>query len=325
MLSLAAILVLSACGDDGNSTKASGKVVVDSVEDLGDCVATKLGNLVYVDTVAYVCIESVGMITWIQVSEVEDDPEDFKVCTEKKEGQYSLSPKENTLYACLGEEWISVMQLDDNDGVEESGSSEASVKGINPADVIVGSMTDSRDGQTYKTVTIGTQTWMAENLNYEGEIITNHLTEYGYCPNESDCTKYGRFYTHRAVEVVCPSGWHLPSYGEFEVLLNAVGGLLDAGKKLKSTTGWDKYYGERGNGDDAFGFSALPAGYMHLNASFGIWDYYDEGRYARFGCSSKDIDFWACAMDLYDSYDFVGLYGSNDILNDRYPVRCLKD
>ena len=111
-------------------------------------------------------------------------------------------------------------------------------------------MTDSRDGQTYKTVTIGTQTWMAQNLNYE--------TANSYCCKDSAsyCTKYGRLYTWAAATTACPEGWHLPSQTEWEVLFTAVGGQSTAGKVLKSTSGWNN----GGNGTDAFAFSALPAG-----------------------------------------------------------------
>ena len=72
------VLLLVACGDD-NSTKASDKIVVDSVEDLSNCVATKVGNLEYVDTVAYVCVELGDKIKWVQVAGVEDNSPQKKI------------------------------------------------------------------------------------------------------------------------------------------------------------------------------------------------------------------------------------------------------
>ncbi|MBR2020944.1 MAG: hypothetical protein IJ939_00775, partial [Clostridia bacterium] len=91
-------------------------------------------------------------------------------------------------------------------------------------------LADDRDGQTYKTVKIGDQWWMAENLNYE--------TDSSFCYKDSAefCEKYGRLYTWDAVVDVCPDGWHLPSKAEWETLITAVGGRATAGKMLKSTS-----------------------------------------------------------------------------------------
>ena len=138
-----------------------------------------------------------------------------------------------------------------------------------------GELEDSRDGQTYKTVTIGTQTWMAENLNFKTDSSSCYDNE------ESNCTKYGRLYTWAAaigksenecgygyvcslpsgnIQGACPSGWHLPSDDEWYTLINAVGGSSTAEKVLRSTSGWK----DDSNGTDAFGFSALPAGYRYI-------------------------------------------------------------
>ena len=111
-------------------------------------------------------------------------------------------------------------------------------------------LTDTRDGQVYRTVTIGDQVWMAENLNFE--------TDSSYCYNDSAeyCAKYGRLYEWSAAMDACPSGWHLPDTAEWKTLLAAVGGDSIAGMKLKSTSGWNS----DGNGTDDFGFTVLPAG-----------------------------------------------------------------
>ena len=206
-----------------------------------------------------------------------------------------------------------------------------------------GTLLDERDGQEYKTVKIGDQWWMAENLNYE--------TDNSFCCNDSAeyCEKYGRLYTWAAamdsvgtwtangkgcgynktcsptypVRGVCPEGWHLPSITEFETLFTAVGGVQDedyayrwngTGTVLKSTSGW---YND-GNGTDAFGFSALPAG---LRDSYG--DYYDEGSIAHFWSSTEDGS--GCAYDMYLNYNYDYAYLN---YNDKYrglSVRCLKD
>jgi len=116
-----------------------------------------------------------------------------------------------------------------------------------------GTFTDKRDGKTYKTVKIGKQTWMAENLNYQTK--SGSLC---YDNKESNCKKYGRLYEtgQTTLKNVCPAGWHLPSSQEWKDLVLTAGGFDVAGKKLKSKSGWD---GD-GNGTDEFGFSAMPGG-----------------------------------------------------------------
>ena len=197
--------------------------------------------------------------------------------------------------------------------------------------------TDPRDGKTYKTVTIGTQTWMAENLNYKT------VDSYCYNDNESNCTKYGRLYTWAAamdsvgtwstnskgcgyygttcsptypVRGICPEGWHLPTKAEFETLFTAVGGQSTAGKMLKSTSGWNG----SGNGTDAYAFSALPSGLRYYN---GDWDFDDEGYTADFWSSTElnSVD----AYGMYLSYTGDSAYLGNNLKYIGFSVRCLKD
>ena len=94
-----------------------------------------------------------------------------------------------------------------------------------------GTFTDFRDGQTYRTVKIGEQVWMAENLNFK--------TDSSWCYNdeESNCQKYGRLYSWNAAKSACPADWHLPSKAEFETLLKAVGGMESRIRKMKKN-GW---------------------------------------------------------------------------------------
>ena len=206
-------------------------------------------------------------------------------------------------------------------------------------------MKDSRDGKTYKTIKIGSQTWMAENLNYKMK------GSYCYKDKSANCTKYGRLYTWAAamdsagtwstngkgcgylkiclpiypVRGVCPEGWHLPTQSDWNTLFTAVGGVQDedyayrwngAGTVLKSTSGWNEYEGI--TNEDSFGFSALPAGYRNR---FG--DYYDEGRHADFWSSTENNSIDAYRMYLYYDYDAASLFDYYKYYG--FSVRCVKD
>ena len=172
-----------------------------------------------------------------------------------------------------------------------------------------GELADNRDGLIYKTVKIGGQWWMAQNLNYE--------TDSSFCYKDSAefCEKYGRLYTWDAVVDVCPTGWHLPSKAEWETLITAVGGQATAGKMLKSTSG--------GKGSDAFGFSVLPAGYRVKGGG-----YLYEGAHTFFRSStvsSTEINNGPyCAFLDFDA-DYAAGMSSDDYNNYGFSVRCLKD
>jgi len=124
---------------------------------------------------------------------------------------------------------------------------------------------------TYKQITIGTQTWMAENLNIET------ADSWCYEGNAANCAKYGRLYTWAAAKTVCPEGWHLPTRDEWGTLAKFAGGTGDygangsAGTALKSESGWYKSAdgSTNENGTDELGFSALPGGYRnYANSNF---------------------------------------------------------
>ncbi|MDR3001972.1 MAG: hypothetical protein LBU89_12000 [Fibromonadaceae bacterium] len=108
-----------------------------------------------------------------------------------------------------------------------------------------GTFTDPRDKKTYKTVKIGEQTWMAQNLDYHGEDGFFGLC-YGDEPKKKrkpklNCKNYGRLYDWKEAMEACPAGWHLPSNKEWQILVDFAGGDKVAGKKLKSKSGWAKY------------------------------------------------------------------------------------
>jgi uncharacterized protein (TIGR02145 family) len=173
---------------------------------------------------------------------------------------------------------------------------------------VYGELTDSRDDQKYKTVVVGSQTWMAENLNYE---IAN---SYCYKDNADTCSKYGRLYSHTAAVMVCPNGWHLPSKMEWDTLFTAVGGKITAGKMLKSSYGWTS----SGNGSDKFGFSALPAGHRD---GYGVIDVVAACTYFWSSSENNSGDYYYVSLTNFS--DIASLTSGNGIFGN--SVRCLKD
>jgi len=123
-----------------------------------------------------------------------------------------------------------------------------------------GTFTDSRNGKTYKTVVISGKRWMAENLNYPAQNIGN---SWCYGDNNANCNKYGMLYDWNGARMSCPSGWHLPSSGEWNDLVAKAGGSM-AALKLKAKSGWY----QNANGTDEYGFSALPGGGHYSDGSF---------------------------------------------------------
>ena len=253
-------------------------------------------------------------------------------CEESNDGVIKLVTSEDQYYKCVDGDW------------EETEAPLQSKSGYNPVNQ---TLTDSRDGQTYRTVKIGDQVWMAENLNYRYLGPTAEWDSSSFCHDDklANCTKYGRLYLWSAamdsagiikgntangcgdglicspsepVRGVCPSGWHLPTEGEWIRLLTAVGG--EGGEKLKSTRFWRDYDGKSGNGTDSFGFSVLPVGGRGSDGKYG-----DNGFSASFwtsdDCYGKEM---ACDMDFAYYYDGANnceyAYKSSGL-----SVRCLMD
>ena len=206
--------------------------------------------------------------------------------------------------------------------------------------------TDERDGQVYRTVRIGEQIWMAENLNYAYMPDTlsfcyNDLTEY--------CEKRGRLYMWSAamdsaarfsdngkdcgdgktcsptypVRGVCPEGWHLPDTTEWNVLEKFVADSLYDGDRssvgiaLKSASGWKSYNGKTG-GSNVSGFGALPAGFRDVDGSF-----YEVLEYAYFWGAAKFDASFAYNRNLNYDGTVLGTYYSDKVF--AMSVRCVKD
>ncbi len=156
-----------------------------------------------------------------------------------------------------------------------------------------GSFTDNRDGHTYRTLKIGGQIWMAENMAIKLGDSYPPGGDYDNIP------VYGRLYTWSAAQVVCPFGWHLPTKKEFErLLINLCGQDSCSASSLKKT-----------------GFGALPAGY------YGSGSYYDFGSRALFWSSTEDNSSSAYRLYVGSSRAFM----DNLSKSHGYSVRCLKD
>jgi uncharacterized protein (TIGR02145 family) len=185
------------------------------------------------------------------------------------------------------------------------------------------------DGYDYSTVQIGDQCWFAENCCYLPEVSdlsinsTNepHYSVYGYEGTDvtaaqatTNYATYGVLYNWPAVMTagICPSGWHIPSDGEFTELTDFLGGEGVAGGKMKSTYGWNN----EGNGTNSSGFNALPGG---IRAS---------GGFSYFGF----IGYWWSASESgsYSWHRILNSYGDivsrlDHLRSHGFSARCVRD
>ena len=364
----ALLLALAACGGDSKGTDPARDTelaemvdtVVSTFEDLNVCTNKREGATAYVEDEdsAYVCKKGLWAVDDSLTKAVQSDSE--KKSSSSAKAKSSSNEKSDSSSNAKSS---SSRDGKSNSSDEEISSSSSVVTIVSVASPCkteagdnceYGTLTDDRDGQTYKTVKIGEQWWMAENLNYaytgvpfKAGDYTSDSTSWCYDNDAANCAKYGRFYTWAAamdsagiipgntangcgdgkdcnlgnvkVRGLCPGGWHLPSRDEWNTLLTAAGGEKIAGIMLKSTEGWnDKDDGTSGNGSDAYFFSALPAGGRNYDGNFS-----NEGDCAYFWSSTEYTSYSAYFMGLYFSFDSAYLgYFPKSI---GFSVRCLKD
>lgn len=186
-----------------------------------------------------------------------------------------------------------------------------------------GTFTDSRDGKTYKTVAIGDQIWMAENLDY-------CLDNVGYCYNNDtlNCRNYGRLYSWEEAKVVCPETWHLPDTTEWNIMFAFLGGSKVSFDKIAVDNVFIKGMASRENPNDIYqkssnssGFSALPSGVKINNSYQGM------GGLAVWWTSSEASSNYA--FYTYIENNKVRIIGtsknsSSNKLNEYYSIRCMK-
>jgi uncharacterized protein (TIGR02145 family) len=204
-------------------------------------------------------------------------------------------------------------------------------------------LTDSRDGNTYKTVEIANQVWMAENLAYLPSVSTRleqshkdpHYYVYDYEGDDVNAARntqmyasYGALYNWTAAQTACPPGWHLPSDQEWKQLEMAIGmsqaeadktswrSTSGEGAKLKSASGWN----DNGNGTDDYGFSAKPSGYLTSSFAF-----IQHGNNTNFWTSSEhpDVDFGGWYRNLVKENSSINRGTMYKQFG--FCVRCVKD
>lgn len=187
------------------------------------------------------------------------------------------------------------------------------------------------ENKIYNTVQIGNQCWLRENLDVGTRINgskdardNDKIEKYCYADRESNCETYGGLYQWdeamgysriEGAQGICPTGWHIPTYAEFEVLRAAVN---EDANSLKAIGQGDRETGENGTGTNTSGFSALLSGQRDIN---GILDY--------LGITTK---FWS-STEYYDEYAYVitlsccSRYSSlgNLYKVEGFSVRCVKD
>jgi uncharacterized protein (TIGR02145 family) len=172
------------------------------------------------------------------------------------------------------------------------------------------SLTDSRDSKSYNTQQIGTQCWMAENLNY------NSTTSWCYFNQTSNCDKYGRLYQWSTAQTVCPTGWHLPSTSEWSTLTTYLNGTAVAGGKMKET-GTAHWMSPNTGATNLSGFTGLGGGRRTTSSTYQNLRYYGY--------------FWTTGQfglnGLYRQLSYNNTQVMSSSINKNYgiSVRCIRD
>ncbi len=295
--------------------------------------------------------------TWISADEY-DVSLGVQGCTKKRLGTIEKSPIDNNYYACKNMKWSKATEEDydtqghacndDNIGavilgneltnkyycttrgwllVPTGWSWDVPKEARFNSGITYGNLTDDRDKKVYKTVIIGTQTWLAENMNYE---VANSSWCYKKDPQ---CNVSGRYYDWIGANKACPSGWHLPTMEEWGTLFDYTygsdclpNGCEDGATPLKAQTGWDDDDFEIDpNGTDKYGFTALPSGIRGPDGHFTFEDAEENGHngyiYMYTWSSTEDE-----GVPQGYAFTFDGLVAPTPLdPNSGAPVRCVKN
>ena len=263
-------------------------------------------------------------------------------CTSKREGDTKrnvnkLSKMYNEYFICESGRW----HIPGEEPASSSSGNEPGSSSVDSGEPVFGELTDARDGRVYKTVKLGSQEWMAENLNYaaEGSLC--------YEDDEKNCEKYGRLYNWEIAldtsnrgcgdnfsgcrlrsdfhprEGICPDGWHVPEHAEWDTLFayaDAHGEGESAGDALQAYYRDD--YLEKTYSSDRFGFNVVPAGVFNGKEFSGL------GTSSEFWTASIETTDWLSYISITPStIHFVKGSGSNVYMthiSHAVSVRCVK-
>ena len=187
------------------------------------------------------------------------------------------------------------------------------------------------EGQTYNTVLIGNQCWFKENLNVgimingtQSQTNDGQIEKYCYNNDPDKCATYGGLYqwdevmqysTTSGTRGICPNGWHIPTYNEWQELFNFLGGTNIAGGKLKEA-GFEHWLNPNTGASNESGFTALPSGLRQYSTT-------------NFTNLTKQAYFWTSTKSR--SFRFLLTYNSEEVSENDVPitngesVRCLQN
>lgn len=229
---------------------------------------------------------------------------------------WDYNKTQNTQYGSEGT-YTAKLEVMDSEGLKDETTQTVTVTNNGGS---TGTFNDPRDGKTYITTEIGSQTWFAENLDFETTDSWWHNNDLAMG------ALYGRLYLWESAKVACPGGWHLPTDGDWKKLELALGMSqsevdkesgyrgTDEGKKLKATSGWE----ENGHGTNSSGFSALPGGFRLVDGSFSLTGY------VAWWWSATEYDIQG-ALNRSLGYSYDQIERDEDHKLGGLSVRCVKD
>lgn len=362
------VAVLVACGDDDSdfATRPDGKESSSACEDCDGSSSSKAKS----SSSSSVTPQSSERETSVSSSSKKGDPGTSAGMTSSSSGRSSSGGTSSSSVKSSSSKDVELVETSSSSEKSSSsdGSSSSSAQSSSSSvassaassSSVLGTMTDERDGQTYKTVKIGTQTWMAENLNYaytgvpyryerDNEVYTSDSTSWCYNNVPANCTKYGRFYTWAAamdsvgewstndkgcgfdvvcsptypVRGVCPEGWHLPTVAEFKALFTAVGGTQDAKNEVLWNNVGKMLKSISGWKSSGNGTDAYAFSALPAGIKYNDRNFSFEGYLAYFWSSTEYDSYNAYYMYLDSNDDDV--YLGNRYKNYGFSVRCVKD